>query len=303
MVLTASSNLTKWLQYKKRNPHTKFIFEMVDSLVFSAGWFSDMFKGPGRYLLKKEDRLTFDYKQVLNEWISVADCVLCSNEELRKYVLSRNRKAILSPDYLQAEYALQKKDFHIEGKMKLVWEGQAAVLPHFLAFKKVWKEVSSFCELHIITTEKYPIVPKLVFNRTEALLRELPISTTFHQWNLDTHNSILAQMDCGVIPIDKKNEFAWRKPANKLVSFWFTALPSIVSATFAYKNIMDMASLDLCCESTDDWVSKLKHMYSLSAAERRDIAGKSFSFARQHFSDEVLDNKWIHAFEIVSPAR
>ena len=47
ILLTASSNLSGWLIYKKKHPKTKFIFEMVDSLIFSSNIFNTLFKGIG----------------------------------------------------------------------------------------------------------------------------------------------------------------------------------------------------------------------------------------------------------------
>ena len=80
ILLTAPSNLTKWLKYKKRHPQTKFLFEMVDSLVFPLNLFTTIFKGVGRYLIGKENRVVLNYKKILNQWIEIADCVICSNE-------------------------------------------------------------------------------------------------------------------------------------------------------------------------------------------------------------------------------
>ena len=44
ILLPAPANLSQWLLYKKRNPHTRFIFEMVDSLIYQSDTFESFDK-------------------------------------------------------------------------------------------------------------------------------------------------------------------------------------------------------------------------------------------------------------------
>ncbi|MEP6582769.1 MAG: hypothetical protein ABJA90_00825, partial [Ginsengibacter sp.] len=83
ILLTASSNLSLWLNYKKKHPGTRFIFEMTDSLIFYSDVFSTLFKGVGRFLLQKEKGLYINYKMLLIKWLSIADVVICSSSELK----------------------------------------------------------------------------------------------------------------------------------------------------------------------------------------------------------------------------
>ncbi len=299
ILLTAPSDLSLWMEYKKKNPQTKFLFEMVDSLVFHPGLYSKLFKGVGRYLIKKESSLHFNYTKLLLEWIKVADVVICSNTVLRNYVLALNRNAIVSPDYLESEYAISKSDYNISGKMKIVWEGLGVVLPHFLAYKKLFESINDFCELHVITNSTYPVLPKVWYRHVNKFLDKLPISTHYHLWASDTHNKILANGDCAIIPLDKNNQFGWNKPANKLVSFWFAGLPTIVSATPAYKEIMQQAGSDLLCDNIGEWIQKLKWLYNLSADERKSLALRNLSFVKENYSDQKLDEVWESVFRMI----
>ena len=151
ILLTASANLSQWLIYKKKHPRTKFIFEMVDSLIFSSNIFNTLFKGIGWFILRKETLLYFNYKKLIIKWLKIADIVLCASTELKKIIEQWNKNVIVSLDYLENEYKFIKNDFSINGKMKLVWEGQGVVLQHFLQFKNFLKKLNSFCELHVIT--------------------------------------------------------------------------------------------------------------------------------------------------------
>ena len=297
VLLTAPANLSRWLIYKKKHSTTKFIFEMVDSLIFSTGLFSMRFKGIGRYILGKEEALYIKYNKLLIKWLSIADLVICSSIEVKKTVEKWNKNVVVSLDYLQNEAKFLKENYSIDGKMKLVWEGQSVVLPQLLYFKNVFKEVSAFCELHIITDEKYPFFGGIIKKDITAIIEQLPISTKFHKWELYNNYRELSQFDCGIIPLSTKNVLAWHKPANKLISFWFTGLPTITSCTPAYVELMKVAKNELCCSDTSEWVAKIKEVAGMQAEERKSLAENNLQFVRDRYSDAALDLIWYEIFD------
>jgi len=292
VILPAPANLSKWLLYKIKYPETKFIFEMVDSLIFSTDFFSAVIKGIGRFLLVRDTLMYFNYKRLIIKWIKTADLVLCSSTEIKSNILKWNENAIVSLDYLENEYSSVKNDFSINDKMKLVWEGQGSVLPHFLQFKKVFEEINSFCELHIITSEKYSLYGQSMKKDITKILDQLPIKTIFHQWNIHTKDKILSQCDCGIIPLNRNNIFGWHKPANKLISFWFTGLPTLVSDTAAYKELMEDAREHMYCTNEEDWITKIHLIKDMGVAERTTLAAKNLAYVKKYFSDEALDKVW-----------
>lgn len=300
VLLTAPSNLSRWLLYKKKHPETKFIFEMVDSLIFPSDLFSTLFKGLGRFLLRKETLLFINYKRLIIKWLGIADIIVCSSTELKRNIERWNSNVVVSFDYLQNEYKFVKSDYSIKGKMKLLWEGQSIVLSHFLFFKEVLEQVSSFCELHIITTEKYPLFGNMIHREVEKILKELPIKTIFHEWSINKNMEIFSECDCGIIPLNKKNKMAWHKPANKLISFWLSGLPTLVSNTPAYVELMDSANSKLYCSGTDEWVSKIKWLRDLTNEERKEIAMKNLDFVNQYYSNGALNLTWENIFEKLS---
>ena len=297
ILLPAPANLSRWLLYKKKYPETKFIFEMVDSLIFSSGIFNTIFKGLGRFILRKEKVLYFNHKKLIIKWLKIADVVMCSSNELKNNIKKVNKNVILSLDYLENEYTSLKNDFSINGKMKLVWEGQGTVLPHFLYFKKVLEKINSFCELHIITTGTYSLYGKFMKKDVYEILDQLPIKTIFHQWDIHTKDKILSHCDCGFIPLNRKNLFGWHKPCNKLISFWFTGLPTVVSDTPAYKELMKDAKDNLYCSSIHEFVSKLRLIKNMLPEERQELSKKNLAYVKEHYSDKVLDSVWQQVFD------
>lgn len=299
VLLTGQGNLSEWLIYKKRYPATKFIFEMTDSVIFPADIFRTLLKGPGRFLLGRETSFYFDYKTPVRKWLKLADVVVCSSTEVKNSISHFNKNIIISLDYLESEYRFLKAQYETGEKMKLVWEGLGVSLHHLLHFKEVFKEINSFSELHIITSEKFAGWGNLRKRNVHSILNQLPIDTIFHTWNIDTKDEILSNCDLGIIPLHKRNLFAWHKPANKLVSFWFTGLPALVSNTPAYMDLMNAAGEKYYCGSKSEWISKIKDFKNLSANERKLLSEKNHAFVKEHCSDEALDKVWLHIFEML----
>jgi hypothetical protein len=297
VLLPAPANLSKWLLYKQRHPRTKFIFEMVDSLIYQSDTFNKIFKGVGRFVIGKETLPSIDHKKLLMKWLMKADIVMCSNPKLKSEVERWNPNVILSLDYLEHEYKFLKKDYSISGKMKLVWEGQGVVLPHFLHFKDVFKEVNSFCELHIVTSDKYPKYGKFVNKSVETILDQLPINTTFHRWDIYNNRNIFSNCDCAIIPLNKVDIYGWHKPANKLISFWFSGLPALTSDTPAYAELANKANSDTLCSTAEEWVSKINMIRNMKAEERKSLATNNFDFAKNYYSDEMHDMTWLNVIE------
>ena len=79
-----------------------------------------------------------------------------SSSEVSGKISQLNKNIIISLDYLESEYRFLKNEYKVGDKLKLVWEGLGVSLHHLLNFKEVFKAISPFCELHIITTEKFP---------------------------------------------------------------------------------------------------------------------------------------------------
>ena len=296
VLVTGQGNLSEWLIYRKHHPHTKFIFEMTDSVIFSADIFRTLFKGAGRYLLKREKSLYLDYKTPVKKWLKLADVVICSSREVKENIRESNKNIIISLDYLESEYRLLKTDFSSGEKLKLVWEGLGVSLHHLLHFKEVFREINSFCELHIITTENFPGWGNLNKVHVNTLLKKFPIHTVFHPWHIDTKDQLLSSCDLGLIPLNKKNLFAWHKPANKLISFWFTGLPALVSNTPAYIDMMDDAGENYYCGEAKEWIAKLKQFRDLDPVERQRLSKKNNDYVKKHFSDEALDEVWKKVF-------
>ena len=297
ILLPAPANLTKWLLYKKKNPQTRFVFEMVDSLIYQSDTFNTLFKGVGRFVLGKESLPSVNHKDVLIKWLKIADVVMCSSEKIKEDIQKWNSNVVVSLDYLEHEYQFTKTDYSIKGKMKLLWEGQGVIVPHFLHFKSMFERVSSFCELHVVTSNSFPKYGQFVKQDVATFLQQLPIDTHFHKWDMNKNSILFSQLDCGIIPLDNRNNYGWHKPANKLISFWLSGLPTLTSNTPAYIDAAGEMSNDILCADEDDWVEKLHKLREMKTEERAFLAKDNFDYAKSLYSNESHDSIWVNLFE------
>ncbi len=297
ILLTAFADLSQWMVYKNKNPGTTFIFEMVDSLIFSPNLFDKLFKGIGKYIMGKDSSLHLNYRNIFIEWIKGADWVICSSTGIKNIIEQWNKNVVVSLDYMQNEVKTTKTDYTINGKMKLVWEGQGVVCQQILNYKELFKRVNSFCDLYIITDETYPTYGGLIKRSISTIIDQLPITTFFHKWEIYKNFEMLIEYDCGIIPLNKNNKMALYKPANKLISFSFAGLPTVVSDIPSYIEFMDPAGTDLYCSNINEWVTKLKSIKEMTAEERENIAAKNLDYVTKIYSNEALHQHWHRVFE------
>ncbi|MCO6497389.1 MAG: glycosyltransferase family 1 protein [Chitinophagaceae bacterium] len=221
-----------------------------------------------------------------------ADIVLCSNPVTVKEVSRWNKNVLFSLDYQEHEYPFLKRDYSINGKMKLFWEGQGLVLPQLLFYKNVFKRIRDFCELHIVTSETFPLYDPFYKVRTENFLKKFPIEAYYHKWNQKNNAALFSKFDCGIIPLDPRDKYKWHKPANKLIAFWFSGIPTLTSDTPAYREIGEKTTDDFLCKSEEEWVQKLESIYKMSADDRKHIAERNYAFVSKVFSNEEMDDHW-----------
>lgn len=297
ILLTSFANLTQWYVYKKKNPGTRFIFEMIDSLIFYRTMFEVLFKGVGKYIRRDESTLHLSYKSIIVKWLKAADLVICSSTGTKMFIEKWNKNVIVSLDYMQNEVRKKKTDYTINGKMKLVWEGQGVVCQHLLKYKELFKRVNSFCDLHIITDETYPMYGGLIKRNISTIIDQLPIKTVFHKWEIYKNFEELIKYDCGIIPLNKNNKMAFYKPANKLISFSFAGLPSVVSDIPSYIEFMNSSGTEFYCPEIDEWVSKIRIIKNMTAGEREKIAAINLDYVTKNYSNEALHLSWYYIFE------
>lgn len=298
--LTMGCNITQWLDYKKAHPEVKMVFEIVDSYFLEDLNFFTAVRGLVRYLIGRESKLYINYRRAIKKMLITADAVVCSTPIQKEYFRPYNRNVHISLDYFSNDITHYKTDYSINGKLKLVWEGQSYTANNILHINEILEELKDEVELHIITDPeiKYPF--KIFNKNTAKVLSSIPCDYYIHKWEKHTFSKIIAEMDLAIIPLgnDKHIVLTMNKPENKLLLFWQIGIPAITSTSPAYERVMDKAGLDLyCIDSKEEWISKIRNFIHASVQERKQLTCKASRYLENFHSREIVVQKWNDIFE------
>jgi len=297
--LTYGCNLAKWMAYKKANPGTKIIFELIDSyLMEDAGLFT-FFRGCIRYFAKRESKLYLNYKKALKKMLTQCDAVICSTPIQKENMKGLNNNIHVSLDYFSDDITQHKESFETNGKLKLVWEGQAYTVKNLLVINDVLEKLKDDIELHIITDSDIKFPFKIFDKKTADVLKPLKCTWHFHNWEKKNFSSIISDSDLAIIPITSSQKIMWNKPENKMLLLWEIGVPVLASATPAYKRVMDEAGLDFYCTTENEWVEKIRRYKNSTSDEKKVYVGKADAYLRSRHSKELLLEKWDRIFESV----
>ena len=295
--LTYGCNLSVWIEYKKNNPHVKFVFELIDSYFLENSNVVTFFRGALWYLLKRESVLWFDYKTALRKMISISDAVVCSTQAQKIAMFQFNKNIHISLDYFSNDISHHKTSLKNKQRFKLVWEGQAHTVKNLLMLNDIFEKLKDKVELYIVT-DLIIKSPVNWFNRkTNNILKTLKCQYHLVNWTKDGFSEIISNADLAIIPIDPGNSMMWNKPENKLLLLWEIGIPTLTSNTPAYKHVMDSAGLNFYCASSGEWLQKIEEYMESSNEYRDNISEQMRSYVQRfHTKDEIL-RKWDMIFE------
>ena len=297
--LTYGCDLGRWIAYKKANPRTKIIYELIDSYLLEGAGLFTFFRGAVRFITKKESRLYLNYKNAIREMVSVCDAVVCSTPVQKEDISRFNNNIHISLDYFSNDISHHKTSFKSNGKLKLVWEGQSYTVKNLLAINDVLGKLQEETELHIITDPviKYPF--GIFDKKTSRLLKDLKCKYYLHDWTRATFSAIISGADLAIIPISSKQKLMWNKPENKLLLLWEMGIPVLTSDTAAYKRVMDKAGLDFYCRTPEEWIQKIKQYKDETEDQRRLNASIAAKYLLCYHNKELILENWDKIFESV----
>ena len=299
LYLTSSSNLSAWVEYKKENPTTKLIFEIIDSYLLAGISVMSSLRGLTKFLTSKEKKIYFNYRNAFTDIIKLADAVVCSTPIQKKHIEQFNTNVHVSLDYFSDEITHLKTNYNIGEKIKLVWEGQAYTVRNLLELNDVFKALAGKIELHIITDPqiKYPFK---IFNRqTKEVLKNLACDYQLYNWEKDSFSKIIAGCDLSIIPIDMGDKLMLNKPEHKLLLLWEIGIPVITSATPAYTRVFNHAGLNYSCRTKDEWLEKLKGFIEKTTEQRITDMQKATEYLNATHTKQQLINNWDAIFSSV----
>ncbi len=272
VVITQNADLAGWATRKRREgDRFRLVIDLVDPYFQQKRLDERLLKGVGRYLEGRDSRLSPDFLRTLRRACRAADGVLCSTLEQRETILGYNPNVEISFDWFDDELGAPKRDFARDGRLKLVWEGQAGTLRSIQTLRGPLNALRDKVELHVVTD---PSVPRwygrLGTLPASELLAGIDCPVLFTPWEKETFSAHITAADLAVIPMDFSHPMFSQKPENKLVLLWKLGMPVLAAPTPAYRRAMGAAGLDMICETEADWTRRLA---ALTEAPAQTLAG------------------------------
>jgi glycosyltransferase involved in cell wall biosynthesis len=302
VVLSQRADLSVWSQY--RPGEAKIVFDSVDSYLAADGLKATL-RGLAKFATRASRHLQFNYRKAVARMCQRADAVVCSTEEQRAHIREYCPNVHLILDVHDSELHEMKRDYAGGKKLHLVWEGLASSGIPLELLHQLIEPLAAEREivLHVVTDLVYwKYLDRVGKRHTVDDVRRVfgPLARQVHlyDWNPLAISRIATAADLALIPIDLSNSFHRGKPENKLLLFWRMGVPTLTSATPAYRRAMALAGLDMACENMEQFRSRLDSF----AADRslREAAGqRGLEVVREHYSAAAMLGKWDHVFESI----
>jgi hypothetical protein len=288
VIVTQNADLTGWAARRSRKgAGFRLVFDLVDSYFEQKRLDERILKGVGRFIEKRDSRLSPDFRATLKRTCRAADAVLCSTPEQEATIAAYNGRIAQSFDWFADEIGPPKTDFGRTGRLKLVWEGQLGTLRSIRELRGPLNALRDRVELNVVSDPSMArYYGRLGRIRAEELLDGFECPVTLTPWRKEDFWRHIEAADVAVIPMDLRHGMIRAKPDNKLVLLWKLGMPVLTSATPAYRRAMAAAGLDMICETPADWQAKLQRLADASAEELarlgrqgRDYAGRAYDLA------------------------
>ncbi len=301
VVLSSRADIGAWRRYQGR---ARLVYELIDSYLalprFDA---KSLLRGVAKFATRETKSLVFDYRRAIEDMCRRADAVVCSTQEQRTDYLRfcPNVHVILDA---HTEFGNQPKcDFALGDTVHLVWEGLPQTLQGFTKIAPALRELAHerSVALHLITDLSFARYARTFGHvHTERVARRIMPNTYLYEWNRHLLPFLVTACDVALIPLDLADPFARGKPENKLLLFWRLGMPTVTSASPAYRRAMAKCGLDLTCEMSRDWASTLRRLLGDDQLRLR-ASERGRSFVEAHHGDDQLLARWDRLFGSIRP--
>ena len=299
VVLSQRADLSVWSEY--RPGESKIVFDSVDSYMAADG-IKARLRGVAKFVTRRSRHLQLNHREAVARMCRRADAVVCSTDEQRGLISPYCSNVHLVLDVHDAELQESKRDYTGGRALHLVWEGLASSGIPLHLLRQLIEPLAAQREvvLHVVTDLVYRkyldrVGKRYTVDDVRRVFGPLAKQVHLYDWNPLALSRIATAADLALIPIDLSNTFHRGKPENKLLLFWRMGVPTLVSATPAYRRAMGLAGLDMACEDMAEFGSRLA-LYA-GDPERRAAAGRrGLEVVRDHYSAAAMLGKWDDVF-------
>lgn len=302
VVMTLGADISQWKKIQQRNGSV--IFDTSDSyLSENAKSLTSILRGPFRTLTRTYKRPTISFGRLLLTAMSSATAITCASIEQASFIRHFHGSVHPIPDLLDELIAGKKLG---EGPPQspqtytLLWEGLPENIVHFRHLMSVLNDVHKSLGISLIVVSHgsyFKYGQRYISKSTRDLFTEAHFPVEIREWTLPTLCKAAKASDLALIPISDANAMAWRKPENKLLSFWRLGVPTLTSATPSYHRLMADLGVRGACTDADSWGDLLTE-FLVSAETRLAQATVGGVYASVVTSFDGVAPLWRRALDI-----
>lgn len=297
VVISQKADLSVWSSYRL----SPVIYDFTDSyLAVPRTNLKAAFRGFAKFATGESRFLRLDHRAAIELMCRNSRAVVCVTEEQKRDISAFSPNVHVILDDLSI-YESKKTDYSSGSVVNLVWEGYPENLLAFEEIRDILREVDRKMPLalHVLTKlEVARFMGRFLTRPTTSVLRRILNRTLLYEWNEKTAPAIIAACDLAIIPINLNDRLTAGKPENKLHAFWRMGLPTLVSATPAYKRAMVDAGLDMACASPSEWRDAL-YKYTSDPEARRQAAALGRESYQRRAAQDILWAQWDVVLESV----
>lgn len=303
IVITSSSNLSRWAEYRKRNSGSTVILDIVDGVQGEESKLKDLLRGLSLVLAGRIDGKPYSMARILRNSVPFLDSIICSSvEQAQSWRHFFTGEIHIALDF-HSEFPELTNDFALtkyEG-VNLFWEGLPYTLSHFSSVSEFMKGIVHLKpRLNILTSfesrrylGKYVTIDPLQelrkvfnFNNVEVQIKE---------WSLSSVAETAQYCSLGIIPMTLGRGYDFLKAENRLLIMWRLGLPVLTGPLPAYLRVEKLLGFPFVCKSTDDWIRNFYRLHG-DIDYRKSFQAATKTYLANFHTEQILLRKWDKVF-------
>lgn len=297
LVLSERSDLRYFIQAKESVP---IIFDLIDGYIARESFSKDWLRGISKVATRQLSGVPRAFTSSVQELCSTASAVVCSSPEQKELIIkySKNVHVILdSHDEIPwLDFRGAEGDYH--QIRPLLWEGLPVTLNGIKTISEalIYENVKYGTGIQFVTNKNYHRLLGEYFPASTAtlltkILGPLNKNAELISWSVENLASAAKKSSAAIIPVMVSNRLQYLKPENRLLIMWKLGLPTLTSATPAYRRVSKISGSDIACETSSEWEAKLSLLHD-DNDYAEDLVRRGQKYLKENHSEELLLLKW-----------
>jgi hypothetical protein len=255
-----------------------------------------------KFAARETRSLLWNYRRAIERICRRADAVVCCSPEQRTALLPFSPNVHVILDAHGEVGDVHKSNYELTEPVRIGWEGQAYTVDELRSIGPTLSRLAQRwpIELQLVTDPEFNrYAGRFGRTRTADRLGSLGVPLQLHPWSVPTLVDVMTRSDVAVVPLDLADPYAAAKPESKLLLLWRLGIPTVTSATPAYRRVMQTAGLDLTYREPRELERRLAELIEAKPAERAELAARGRAYVERHHEDTHVLALWDAVFASV----